>query len=359
MNQRLLNKLLKRKEEGTLRSLSSFEGMIDFFSNDYLGLAKEKSKTNYSHGATGSRLISGTSPVILKAEKDIADFFKEESALFFNSGYDANIGFFSAIPQRGDTIVYDELIHASVRDGIRLSFAQHSSFKHNDVDDLENKIIKSKGTVYVAIESLYSMDGDLSPLRQIYQICEKHNAYLIVDEAHSCGVFGEVGRGFVDALNLQGEIFARLVTFGKAYGSHGAVILGTKELTQFLSNFSRSFIYTTALPDTTIYRNLEMVTRKDIHQRQLDLQNNLKYFRDNFQHEGLISEVNSPIQIIQLGNIDLTTRFASKMQENNIAVKPIFSPTVQKGKERLRLCIHSFNTEKELNLLIGLLKNPS
>ncbi len=191
MDERLLNKLLKRKEEGTLRSLSSFEEMIDFFSNDYLGLAQVSHENNLSHGATGSRLISGTSSLILEAEKELASFFKEESALFFNSGYDANLGFFSSVPQRGDTIIYDELIHASVRDGVRLSFANHLSFAHNDVDDLERKIKQANGSVYVAIESLYSMDGDLSPLRKIQQLCDKHNAYLIIDEAHSSGVLAK------------------------------------------------------------------------------------------------------------------------------------------------------------------------
>ena len=356
MDDRLKNKLLKRIEEGTLRSLSSFEGMIDFFSNDYLGLAKVETKGNYSHGSTGSRLISGTSSLSLTVESEMASFFGEESALLFNSGYDANLGFFSSVPQRGDTIIYDEFIHASVRDGIRLSFSQHSSFSHNDVEDLEKKIIQAKGTVYVAIESLYSMDGDLSPLRQIQQVCEKYNAYLVVDEAHSAGVFGKEGRGFVHALNLEDKIFARLITFGKAYGSHGAVILGSKELIQFLTNFSRSFIYTTALPDATIVRNKEMVLSVDVNERRQELQKNLHYFRSNFQHVGLISETNSPIQILQLGSVEFTSELAKKIRVNNIAVKPIFSPTVSKGKERLRLCFHSFNTEDEIDSLMKVLK---
>ncbi len=355
MDARLLNKLVKRKEEGTLRSLSSFEGMIDFFSNDYLGLSKVETKGKFQHGSTGSRLISGTSNNSLHAEKELASFFNAESALMFNSGYDANLGFFSSVPQRGDTIIYDELIHASVRDGIRLSFAHHTSFLHNDVGDLEKKIKNAKGSVYVAVESLYSMDGDLSPLRKIQQICEKENAYLVVDEAHSTGVFGENGRGFVSALNMEGEIFARLVTFGKSYGSHGAVILGSRELIQFLINFSRSFIYTTALPDTVMIRNLEMVQFPDINERRERLQENLYYFRSKFKHRGLISEVNSPIQIVQIGDIETIAILAKQLQENNIAVKPIFSPTVEKGKERLRLCIHSFNTKEEIDLLVSLL----
>ncbi|HIP31935.1 MAG TPA: pyridoxal phosphate-dependent aminotransferase family protein [Crocinitomicaceae bacterium] len=355
MDQRLLNKLITREKEGTLRSLSHFEGFTDFFSNDYLGLASVDSSTNLSHASTGSRLISGTSKIALNAEKELAEFFKSESALLFNSGYDANLGFFSSVPQRGDTIIYDELIHASVRDGIRLSFANQSSFSHNDAADLTKKIKSAKGTIYVAIEALYSMDGDLSPLRAIQKVCQENNAYLIVDEAHSVGVFGEDGRGFVAALELENKIFARLVTFGKAYGSHGAVIFGSEKLTQFLSNFSRSFIYTTALPDSTVNRNLSAVLTIDINDRRRKLQLNLAYFRKNFKHSGLLSEVNSPIQILQIGDVELTNAIANKLQKNKLAVKPIFSPTVALGQERLRLCFHTFNTFSEIDLLINYL----
>jgi len=180
MNQKLLDKLNKREKEGTLRSLSCFEGYIDFFSNDYLGLSKVDTITRgekasfSSFGATGSRLISGTSRITLEAEKSLALFFNSEKALHFNSGFDANIGFFSSVPQRGDTILYDEFIHASVRDGIRLSFAKSQSFSHNNAEGLEQLLIKTEGTVYVVIEALYSMDGDLSPLRRISDLCEQY-----------------------------------------------------------------------------------------------------------------------------------------------------------------------------------------
>ena len=241
MDQRLLNKLNKRIEEGTLRSLSHFEGYIDFFSNDYLGLGKvSNEQASFSHASTGSRLISGTSSHSLRVESEMAKYFNSNSSLFFNSGYDANVGLFSCVPQRGDTVIYDEYIHASVRDGIRLSFANHYSFEHNNIKDLKKRIKAAKGAVYVAVEALYSMDGDLSPLRAIVAICKEHGAYIIVDEAHSSGIFGENGKGFVSALNMEEDIFARIVTFGKAYGSHGAVVQGSKGLTNYLCNFSRS-----------------------------------------------------------------------------------------------------------------------
>lgn len=353
MDEKLHKKLEDRIEKGTLRSLSSFAGMTDFFSNDYLGLAKEVfSSETSSFGATGSRLISGTSVRMLEVESEIPQFFGAKASLMFNSGYDANLGLFSSVPQRGDTILYDELIHASVRDGIRLSHAKAISFKHNDIEDLANKFKPSEGSVYVAVESLYSMNGDCAPLKELAVLCENRKAYLIVDEAHACGVFGENGEGLVSELGLSDLVFARLVTFGKAYGSHGACVLGSSDLIQYLYNFARSFIYTTALPEYVFERNLKLICSSLISSRRIELNSNLVYFRSNFQYSGLISNEMSPIQIVEIGSIEETKMIAEKIQALNIAVKPIYSPTVAEGKERLRICIHSYNTKAELDALI-------
>lgn len=357
MDQRLHKKLEDRIEKGTLRSLSSFDGMIDFFSNDYLGLSKEDFSCEISsYGATGSRLISGTTPRMLEIEFEIAQIFAVQSSLMFNSGYDANLGLFSSIPQRGDTILYDEFIHASVRDGIRLSHAKTISFRHNDIEDLSAKIERSDGSIYVAVESLYSMDGDFAPIKKLAVLCKSRNAYLIVDEAHACGVFGENGKGLVFELGLSHLVFARLVTFGKAYGSHGACVLGSSDLIQYLYNFARSFIYTTALPESVFERNLKLASSGLASNRRIKLNSNLVYFRSNFYHSGLISNEMSPIQIIEFGSIEATKTVAEKIQALNIAVKPIYSPTVTEGKERLRICIHSFNTKQELDALIRALR---
>ena len=357
MDQRLHKKLEDRIEKGTLRSLSSFDGMIDFFSNDYLGLSKEDFSCEISsYGATGSRLISGTTPRMLEIESEIAQIFAVQSSLMFNSGYDANLGLFSSIPQRGDTILYDEFIHASVRDGIRLSHAKTISFRHNDIEDLSAKIERSDGSIYVAVESLYSMDGDCAPIKKLAVLCKSRNAYLIIDEAHACGVFGENGKGLVFELGLSHLVFARLVTFGKAYGSHGACVLGSSDLIQYLYNFARSFIYTTALPESVFERNLKLASSGVASNRRMKLNSNLVYFRSNFYHSGLISNEMSPIQIIEFGSIEATKMVAEKIQALNIAVKPIYSPTVTEGKERLRICIHSFNTKQELDALIRALR---
>jgi 8-amino-7-oxononanoate synthase len=356
MDQKLKNKIAKRKEEGTLRSLSSFNDCIDFFSNDYLGLSRIEIPLEETYfGGTGSRLISGTQNSTLEVEGELAAFFEVEASLMFNSGYDANIGFFSAIPQRGDTIVYDELIHASVRDGIRLGFSSGVSFKHNDVLDLEQKIKASKGAVYVAVESLYSMDGDIAPLIDIAEVTKRLGAYLIVDEAHSSGVFGENGKGLVNELNLKESVFARLVTFGKAYGSHGGLILGSKELIEFIVNFSRSFIYTTALPPSSYIRAGLIVAYPDINERRKKLEDNISYFRSFFKPLELFSDAKSPIQILQLGEMQKIKQSSETLLKNKIAVKPIYSPTVPVGQERLRICIHSFNSQNAIEQLCKLI----
>lgn len=353
MDQKLKDKIAKRKQEGTLRSLSSYNDYIDFFSNDYLGLSRVEIPMDENRfGATGSRLISGTSNEALQAEKSLAHFFNSEAGLIFNSGYDANLGFFSAVPQRGDLILYDELIHASIRDGIRLSFASNYSFRHNDLFDLEKQLKNSNSTVYVAVESLYSMDGDLAPLKEISSLCEAYGAYLFVDEAHSTGVFGKEGRGLVDELDISASIFARLVTFGKAFGSHGAIILCSNELKEYIYNFSRSFIYTTALPPSS-YSRMEFIAEyQDIPKRIIQLKENIRFFRENLKDQDLISDQSSPIQIIE-GDIKRIKTIEYQLRKNNIAVKAIYSPTVPIGKERLRICIHSFNSKEEILVLLN------
>ncbi len=357
MDRKLQIKLDKRIDEGTLRSLSSFDGYIDFCSNDYLGYTRISLPAEQINrfGSTGSRLISGTSEDALVTEEFLANFFDSKAALVYNSGYDANLGFFSSVPQKGDVVLYDEYIHASIRDGLRLSFAQSFSFKHNDLNDLKQKISNSTGTKYVVIESIYSMDGDIAPLKEIAEICSENNVYLIVDEAHACGVFGESGKGLVSYLGLENEVLARIVTFGKAYGAHGASVLCDKDLKDYLVNFSRSFIYTTALPPEAYQRIKAMVGHVGLQDRQKRLHEVIRYFRNKIQDFEINSDPQSPIQLIRIGDINTTKRVAEQFQQSKIAIKPIFSPTVPVGREGLRICLHSFNTFEEIDLLIEML----
>ena len=240
-------KLNERKENNAFRQLRLPDNKIDFCSNDYLGIVKNNliNQTSFlKHGSTGSRLLAGNYLLIEKTEKILADFHNAEAGLIFNSGYDSNIGLLSCVPQRGDTIIYDYLSHASLRDGIRLSFAKAFSFLHNDLEDLEKKLKAAVGNIFVVTESVFSMDGDFAPLIKISLLCEKYNASLIIDEAHATGVVGEKGEGLVQHLNLQTKCFARIHTFGKAVGAHGAIILGSKKLKDYLINFfARIYLY--------------------------------------------------------------------------------------------------------------------
>jgi 8-amino-7-oxononanoate synthase len=365
----LQHSLNKRNEQNALRILLPDTDLVDFCSNDYLGFAgSEELKNNINtecttlakqtNGATGSRLLAGNSNYAENLEKKISVFHKAEAGLIYNSGYDANLGLFSALGRKGDTIIYDELVHASIHDGIRLSKANAFSFKHNDFTELELLLKQAQGNIYVGVESIYSMDGDYALLTEIAALCKKYNANLIVDEAHATGVTKNNGKGRVQELNLETEIFARVHTFSKALGCHGAIVLGSNLLRNFLINFSRSFIYTTALPIKSLVA---------INQAYLLLQKNndalnhlnelILLFKNNFAENNSIHllKSDSPIQgVIVSGNSEVK-QLASKIKEQGFDVRAIVSPTVAKGTERLRICIHAFNTTEQINGLCNVI----
>jgi len=362
-NDEFLNKKLnERKQQNAFRTLRIIKDKIDFCSNDYLGIVKNNllqlstDNCQLRIGSTGSRLLSGNYKLIEETEKEIAIFHQSQAALIFNSGYDANVGLLSSIPQRGDTILYDFLLHASIRDGIRLSFAESFSFAHNDVNDLEKKLNHAKGNIFVVTESVFSMDGDICPLQQLIQVCKKYNAHLIIDEAHATGVVGERGEGLVQHLQLQDTMFARLHTFGKACGCHGAVVLGSQRLKDYLINFARSFIYSTALPEHTaaiIKRSYE--TFPCLHNERKHLHQLIHFFQSaNIPFEKLSSS--TPIQVVIVPGNDAIKILSERLQQKKFDVRPILYPTVQKGKERLRIVLHSFNSEREVESLVNELK---
>lgn len=352
MDDKLKKRIELRKDEGSFRQLTLKKGSIDFFSNDYLGLAKEKpSHSQISEGSSGSRLLSGNSIQAMDCEERLSSFYDSEEAIVYNSGYDANVGFISAVAQRSDYILYDEHIHASIRDGIRLSFAKAYSFQHNDLRDLERQLEKMNGTIYVMAESIYSMDGDMAPLGGMQALVKKFGAYLIIDEAHAVGIYGDSGRGIVHARGMQKDVFARTITFGKAYGYHGAAILCAQALKEYLVNFSRSFIYSTALPVDSYTKIIDRVELDLVKERQKMLHDNIYHFRNGLKSFDFLSEENSPIQVLQFENRDKLMVLVEKILKSGIYTKPILPPTVPKGSFRLRLCIHSFNSKNEIDLL--------
>ncbi|MGB2127906.1 MAG: aminotransferase class I/II-fold pyridoxal phosphate-dependent enzyme [Flavicella sp.] len=363
--EKLSKKLEDRNNNNALRSLQIIPKGIDFISNDYLGFSSKKTihqralhyleDTNNTNGSTGSRLISGTHPIHEEVERELANFHNAEAALLYNSGYDANLGLFTAILEKGTTVIYDELIHASIRDGIRASNARSLKFKHNDLDDLQQKISKSEAPVFIAVEAVYSMDGDQAALKEICKISNNNNCYLIVDEAHSNGVFGPNGTGLLQALKLEDQAFARVHTFGKALGCHGAVVLGGKNLRDYLVNFSRPFIYTTAasLHSIAVVKSayFELQTTAAID----ELKKNIQYFRRSIQekklHE-LFIDSHSPIQCCLLSGNSNVKKVADALNTQKLLAKAVLAPTVPQGQERLRICLHSYNTFEEIDSLL-------
>jgi 8-amino-7-oxononanoate synthase len=365
----LRKKLNERNQQNAFRQLRLNDDKIDFCSNDYLGIVKnnllcqlpgascklQTGDRQLATGSTGSRLLAGNYKLIEEVEKEIALFHQSQAALIFNSGYDANVGVLSSIPQREDTIIYDFLSHASIRDGIRLSFAQSFSFAHNDLNDLEKKLQYS-GNKFIVTESVFSMDGDFCPLQQLVQLCKKYNAHLIVDEAHATGVVGERGEGLVQHLELQNEIFCRIQTFGKGCGCHGAAVLGSHQLRDYLINFARSFMYSTALPEHAV---AVIQASYQTFPKMMNERNHLQKLVNLFQSSVLSFEKLSsqtPIQIIIVPGNDAIKVLSEKLQQNNLDVRPILYPSVPKGKERLRIVLHAFNTESEVQLLLDNLK---
>lgn len=371
MTNHISQKLEERDRAGSTRKLLATNGLVDFVSNDYLGLSRSKtlferikgydySKEVNINGSTGSRLLAGNSATAQSLENKLAHLFKSEAALLFNSGYVANLALISCVPQRGDTILYDSLSHVCLKEGAFLSKANRFPFRHNDCEDLEAKLKQATGNVYIIIESVYSMDGDLAPFGDIIELAQKYEAKIIVDEAHSTGLYGDAGSGKLCALGLEENLFARVHTFGKAMGVHGAVVCGSKELIDYLINFARPFIYTTALPlhslfsiDAAFDHLSENIELQKISKEKIFYFNSLFNQKIGKNENMLRMESNTPIQPIVVPGNARVKSIAESLQKSGFDVRPILSPTVKEGSERLRISIHTHNTEEEIAELIN------
>jgi 8-amino-7-oxononanoate synthase len=369
MDDRLAQSLEQRVASHSLRKLTLDRAPVDFYSNDYLGIATCGLPSPYGDGpkevqrpgSSGSRLLSGNYKAIEELEEYAAGFHNTEAALVFNSGYDANLGLLACIASKKSCILYDELCHASILDGIRLSYAGTKlKFAHNDLNDLEKKLQRLIDTpVIIVAESVYSMDGDWAPLQDLAQLASRHDAMLIIDEAHATGVWGDHGKGLVQHLKLEKEVYARIHTFGKAMGGHGAAIVGSHILNQYLTNFARSFIYTTALPPHTVnfarqvyeYFSSDSFSNKSLHDliihfnRRME-KNPLRGWKKNC----------SAIQSVVIGDPLKAKSAAAAAVKSGMQVNAIVHPSVAKGTERLRICLHSFNTSGQVDDLIQILE---
>jgi 8-amino-7-oxononanoate synthase len=359
---RIEDALQSRQENGRLRTLRQLQLPVDFSSNDYLGLSRSawmKQRTDRQAealdlGATGSRLLNGNTPFAEELEKNIADFFGSEAALIFNSGFDANTGLLSTVIRKGDTVFYDQAIHASMHQGLQLSGATLVAFQHNCLEDLLQQIKSTdltSGQSWLVCESYYSMDGDQAPLHEFALICKRYGLELIVDEAHAIGCFGESGKGLSQGLRESHDVFATVITFGKALGTHGAAVLCSSRTRDYLINFCKSFIYTTALPPHSLV-GIEsgLAFLKKFTRPQQQLHSNIRYFQNETTDLSNICGIGPVFGYLMPGETAVKAA-AAKLQAAGLDVRPIVAPTVSKGEERLRIIIHSFNTKGEIDLL--------
>jgi len=386
-------------------------GAADFTSNDYLGLARcpELAKRIQAEaarveavgrarggpfiGATGSRLLSGTTWYHAEVESWLATFFRRESALVFNSGYDLNLGLLACLTRPGDAVLFDELIHNSSVMGLRLGAWHHHKqqqqqqqaqqqqqqpapstrpwvFRHNDVHDLEARLREARATLgpdaslFVAVEAIYSMDGDLAPLTRICDAAARHGACVIVDEAHSTGVVGEGGRGLVCAEGLEEHpaLLCSIHTFGKALGCHGAVLCGPKILRDYCANYCAPFIYSTAASFhslASMRKAAEYQQGEEGNQRRSTLTHLVSIFQKTVggalagadQDSCCLLSSPTPIQAVLVPGNERVTAVATALQAAGLDVRPLRPPTVPEGKERLRVVLHSHNTEEEIQAL--------
>lgn len=368
LTERLQKFLDERDVANALRTLKTNVHGIDFSSNDYLGFAQDANlqqiilqhlQSLKQFGSGGSRLLTGNNILVEEVEKAIATYHQSESALFFNSGYEANVGLISTVCLRGDLIVYDALSHASLREGIQLSNAKSVSFAHNDLQYLEKQLQSEANEKFIITESVFSMDGDMCPLLQIIALAKKYNANIILDEAHGTGVIGEKGEGLAQHLNLHNTIFARVHTFGKAIGFNGAVVLGNAVLRNYLINFCKPFIYTTApnmLQLAAVQEAYNYLNQKAILVKRLNAL--IQHF--NTSATDLLLPCipsDSAIHCLVIPGNSNVKAMAQALNKNGFDVRPILSPTVPAGTERLRICLHVFNTEEEITALLQNIKS--
>lgn len=365
-----------QKENDCLRSLRAVEsrgdGKVvydgieywDFSSNDYLGLsqhpyicmAAKKAIDKWGTGATASRLLSGSLKLHHMLEDKIAKFKSKESALVFNSGYQANVGLLPALCKKGDIIFSDKLNHASIIDALKLSEADFVRFKHNDIQNLESLLLSKRDkykNAWVVTETVFSMDGDVCPLKEIVALKEKYNFKIIVDEAHATGIFGVTGAGVVEREGLCDDVDIVMGTFSKALASFGAYVAGDKKYIEYLLNCSRSFIFSTALAPSVIAANFAAIEVLEQERcRRIGLLKKSDYFRCCLKELGLNVIGESQIVPWIIGENKKTVKFSEKLKQKGYWVMPVREPTVPKGQSRLRFTISYDHPQEILDDLI-------
>ncbi len=333
---------------------------LNFSSNDYLGLAKnipdlsEFSQSGFGSG--GSHLISGHHKAHSKLEKALADFVERDSVLTFSTGYMANLGILQSLAQKGDLIIADKLNHASLIDGAKLSNAELARYPHCDlaalIRRLETQLKSKSANKWVVTDSIFSMDGDLAPLDEIAFLCKKYRANLIVDDAHGFGILGKSGAGACEHFQLkQKDCPVLMSTLGKALGGYGAFVSGSKKLTDYLMQFARSYIYTTAMPAVVAQFNLANLKKLTASANlRMKLKENIRYFQSQcekmcVEHAGL----NSPIQKIDVADLEQLKVKTEVLKKQGLLVGSIRPPTSSTPRLRITLSAsHSFSDIERL-----------
>jgi 8-amino-7-oxononanoate synthase len=358
--------LARLRDQGLLRALRLPQG-IDLVSNDYLGLADhpelaarmEEALSSIGAGAGGSRLLRGHHAFFERVETRLADFTHAESALLFSSGYSANIGLLTTLLSRDDLVLSDELNHASLIDGIRLSGARKRIYPHLDLNAIEDALrAPRRPRTVIVTESLFSMDGDLAPLDAIVALAERHGALVIADEAHATGLYGPSGAGRVEELNLSERVLATVHTGGKALGSGGAWISGPRVLRDLLINQARSFIFSTApLPVLAVALEaaLDLVKREPA--RRAELHRKAELLRDALARADLaVSRDRSPIVPIIAGANEAAVALQDAVQSAGFDARAVRPPTVPAGTARLRVAVRFPTADADLERFADVVK---
>lgn len=354
------------KNKSHFRDLKNFEGkdekyiyfrgkkLLNLSSNNYLNFADNKeitseflefAKDKFSLGSASARLLTGTLPVYKELEELLSKLYNKEATLLYNSGYHANVGISSALNQKGDVVFSDKLNHASIIDGMKLSDGKFFRFPHNDMVALEKLLQRERENyknAFIITESVFSMDGDIEDLKKIVELKKKYNCYMIIDEAHAFGVFGEKGLGVAESLGIINDIDLIVGTFGKAVGSMGAFVSGSKTLIDFLINKSRSFIFSTALPPINIAFTKWIIENK--FPKTLEKRKRMLQIAKNMGSE-------SHIIPVVIGENKDTVDLCEVLFHNGYFTLPIRPPTVPAGTSRLRLSLTCEIEEQELNIL--------
>ena len=336
--------------------------LVNFCSNDYLGLANHpqviealhKAASNYGVGSGASHLVIGHSALHQQLEERLADWVGRPRALLFSTGYMANLGVISALLQRGDSVIEDKLNHASLLDGASLSRAKLERYRHNDVVHLEQRLQYASAAKLVVTDAVFSMDGDVAPLQSIADCCQRHNAWLMLDDAHGIGVMGG-GQGVLVEYQLSSEqVPVYMATLGKALGTFGAFVAAKQDLIEFLIQFARPYIYTTALPPAIAAATLASLQVLEQEPWRVELlHSRIAYFRQRACAAELpIMESYTAIQPLLIGDSAQAMKISERLQQNGFLVAAIRPPTVPQNTARLRVTLSAEHSETQLDMLV-------